>query len=276
MRLTIDKENAALGATVSDLDLGVPLTEEDRSELRQALAEHQVLFFRDQHISPRCHRDFGLAFGSLQIHPSYPTVDGFPEIIVLENDRENPSKIDEWHTDMSFDPNPPLGSILIGRKVPENAGDTMFASLGAAYDDLSESRKQTLEGMTATHSFAYGFKESIAEPGGSERLGDAIKRNPDVVHPIVRTHPVTGRRMIFVNRLFTSKINGLSQQDSDDLLTSLCDHLVQDKYICRFRWQQNSIAFWDNRAVLHVPVNDYWPALRRMERVTINDTLVPA
>jgi taurine dioxygenase len=276
MRLIIDKENAALGATVSELDLGEPLTEEDRSELRQALAEHQVLFFRDQHISPRSHRDFGLAFGSLQIHPSYPTVDGYPEIIVLENDRENPSKIDEWHTDMSFDPNPPLGSILIGRKVPENAGDTMFASLAAAYDDLSESSKIMLEGMTATHSFAYGFKESIAEPGGRERLGDAIKRNPDVVHPVVRTHPVTGRKMIFVNRLFTSKINEMNQQDSDDMLASLCDHMVQDKYIYRFRWQQNSIAFWDNRAVLHVPVNDYWPALRRMERVTINDTLVPA
>ena len=130
--------------------------------------------------------------------------------------------------------------------------------------------------MTATHSFTYGFKESIDESGGRERLKDAIRENPDVVHPLVRTHPVTGRKLIFVNRLFTSKIDGLSERKSKDLLNFLCDHMVQDKYVYRFNWRKNSIAFWDNRAVLHAPVNDYWPALRRMERVTIDDTLAPA
>ena len=273
--LTIKKENAALGATVEGLDLTVPLQETDKVGLQSALAEHQVLFFRDQNISHRNHRDLGLAFGTLQRHPSYPTIDGYSEIIILENDRENPSKIDEWHTDMSFNPKPPLGSILIGRIVPDKGGDTMFSSLAAAYDDLPEALKTSLEGMTATHSFAYGFKESIAEPGGRERLKDAISNNPDVVHPVVRTHPVTGRKLIFLNRLFTRKIDGLSDGESKELLNSLCDHLVWDKYVCRFNWRKNSIAFWDNRSVLHVPVNDYWPALRRMERVTINDTLAP-
>jgi taurine dioxygenase len=274
--LTIIKENAALGATIEDLDLAAPLREADKIELKRALAENHVLFFRDQDISHRNHRDFGLAFGCLQIHPSYPTIDGYNEIIILENDRENPSKIDEWHSDLSFTPIPPLGSILIGRIVPANGGDTLFSNLAAAYDDLPEHLKRSLYGMTATHSFAYGFKESIAEPGGRERLKDALVKNPDVVHPLVCTHPETGRKLIFLNRLFTSKINGLSADKSNDLLNFLCDHMVQDKYVCRFSWRKNSIAFWDNRSVLHVPVNDYWPALRRMERVTIEDTMAPA
>ncbi len=274
--LTVKKENAALGATIENLDLTAPLQDTDITELKRALAENQVLFFREQEISYRNHRDFGLAFGTLQRHPSYPTINGYREIIILENDRENPSKIDEWHSDMSFRPMPPLGSILLARIVPDSGGDTMFSNLAAAYDDLSESLKRSLEGMTATHSFAYGFKESIAEPGGRERLKDAINENPDVVHPLVRTHPVTGRKLIFLNRLFTRKIDGLSERKSKDLLNSLCDHLVQDKYVYRFNWRKNSIAFWDNRSVLHVPVNDYWPAVRRLERVTINDTLAPA
>ncbi len=274
--LTVNKENAALGATVENLDLTAPLQESDITELKIALAENQVLFFRDQDISYRNHRDFGLAFGTLQGHPSYPTIEGHSEIIILENDRENPSKIDEWHSDMSFKPMPPLGSILIGKIVPDNGGDTMFCNLAAAYEDLPKSLKKSLEGMTATHSFTYGFKESIDEPGGRERLKDAISENPDVVHPLVRTHPVTGRKLIFVNRLFTSKIDGLSERKSKDLLNFLCDHMVQDKYVYRFSWRKNSIAFWDNRSVLHAPVNDYWPALRRMERVTIDDTLAPA
>ena len=129
--LTINKENAALGATVENLDLTAPLQESDITELKMALAENQVLFFRDQDISYRNHRDFGLAFGTLQGHPSYPTIEGYREIIILENDRENPSKIDEWHSDMSFKPMPPLGSILIGKIVPDNGGDTIVLQLGS-------------------------------------------------------------------------------------------------------------------------------------------------
>ncbi len=274
--LTIKKENAILGATVENLDLTAPLQETDKRELSKALAENHVLFFRDQVISHKNHRDFGLAFGTLQSHPSYPSIDGHREITILKNDAENPSKIDEWHTDMSCRPIPPMGGILVGRIVPDTGGDTLFSSLAAAYEDLPEALKKSLEGMTATHSFAFGFRDSLAEPGGRERLQDAINKNPDVVHPLVRTHPVTRRKLIFLNRIFTSKINGLSKPESKDLLNSLCDHMVQDKYVCRFKWRQNSIAFWDNRSVLHVPVNDYLPALRRMERVVISDTQAPA
>jgi taurine dioxygenase len=143
---TIKKVDAALGATVENLDLTAPLQETDIAELKWALAEYQVLFFRDQDISYRNHQEFGIAFGSLQRHPSYPAIDEFPEIMILENDRENPSKIDEWHTDMSFKAMPPLGSILIGRVVPDNRGDTMFSNLAAAYEDLPGSLKRSLEG----------------------------------------------------------------------------------------------------------------------------------
>lgn len=274
--INVVKEDAPLGAIVWGLDLTTPLKTEDVAALRAALAEHQVLFFHDQVLSAAQHRKLGQAFGTLQIHPSYPTVEDYPDVIYLENDRENPSKIDEWHTDMSFTPVPPMGSILIARIMPEKGGDTMFASLGASYDDLPDSIKKIVSGLTATHSFAHGFRDSLAEPGGRERLQAALDRNPDVVHPVVTTHPVSGRKMLFVNRIFTSRINELSEADSEDLLSFLCDHMVQDKYVYRFKWRQNSIAFWDNRAVLHKPVNDYWPATRRMERVTINDTWRPA
>ena len=271
----VRKVGGALGAIVSGLDLTAPLSKADLAALQHALAEHQVLFFHDQVLSPAQHRKFGQAFGTLQIHPSYPTVGGYPDVIYLENDRHNPSKIDEWHTDMSFNLIPPMGSILIARIMPEKGGDTMFASLGASYDDLPRSIKKTVSGLTATHSFAHGFKDSLAEPGGRERLQAALDRTPDVVHPVVTTHPISERRMLFVNRIFTSRINELSEQDSEELLTFLCDHMVQDQYVYRFKWRKNSIAFWDNRAVLHKPVNDYWPATRRMERVTINDTWRP-
>jgi taurine dioxygenase len=274
--ITIEKEDAMLGATVSGLDLTAALGEKEIAALKEALAQHHVIFFHDQELSPSHHRQFGLAFGTLQIHPSYPTVEGYPEIIYLHNDQENPSRIDEWHTDMSFTPIPPMGSILIARIMPEKGGDTMFSSLGASYDDLPEPVKKTVSGLTATHSFAHGFKDSLAEPGGRERLQDALERTPDVVHPVVTTHPVNGRKMLFVNRIFTARINELSESNSEELLSYLCEHMVQDKYVYRFKWRQNSIAFWDNRAVLHKPVNDYWPATRRMERVTINDTWRPA
>jgi len=272
---TIEKEDAVLGATISGMDLAAPMSPADIEALKNALVEHQVIFFRDQNLSHRDHRELGLAFGSPQFHPPYPTVEGYPEIIILENDRERPSKIDEWHTDMSFKPIPPMVGILIGRIVPETGGDTAFSSLASAYDDLPESTRKSLDGLTATHSISHGFKESLAEPGGRERLQDAIDENPDEVHPVVRTHPLSGRKMIFVNRIYTSRINELSPQESDDLLSCLCDHLAQDKYVCRFSWQTNSIALWDNRAVMHKPINDYWPALRRMERITVNDTQRP-
>ena len=271
----IIKEDSALGATITDIDLKQPLDEELTGFIANALAENEVIFFRNQDITPEQHRAFALNFGQLQSHPVYPTIKGFPEITILENDEKNPSKIEKWHTDMTFKKIPPLGSILLGKVIPEKGGDTLFASLSAAYSDLPADLKQSLEEMTAVHSFEYGFKESLAEPYGREKLAQALIDNPPVEHPVVCTHPVTGKKLIYVNSLFTLKINSLSDSESSELLEFLCDHIKKEKYQCRFSWEINSIAFWDNRSVIHKPDNDYWPQLRRMERITIDNTASP-
>ena len=263
----IEKTKYKLGAYVGNSDLSKQLGEEEFDLLYQALSEYEVLFFREQSISHEDHRRLASLFGDMQTHPAYPTVDGFPEITILENDEDNPSKIEEWHTDMTFKRNPPLGSILIGKIIPKTGGDTLFSSLSKAYDDLSEDWKMRLEDMNAIHSFEFGFKESLAEEGGRERLAEALEENPPVSHSVIKKHPVTGRKIIYVNRLFTSHIEG--DDESGSILKFLFDHIHQEKYQCRFAWENNSIAFWDNRSVLHKPVNDYWPQLRRMERITI-------
>jgi len=271
----IIKEDFALGATIQEIDLREPLDESLTAFISQALAENEVIFFRDQDISPQQHKDFALRFGKLQSHPVYPTVKGFPEITILENDEENPSKIEKWHTDMTFKQTPPLGSILLGKVIPKEGGDTLFASLSAAFSDLPKEMRESLQAMSAIHSFEHGFKESLAEPYGREKLSQALKDNPPVEHPVIRTHPITGKKLIFVNSLFTLKIKSLSDSKSKELLDFLCEHIKQEKYQCRFSWEVNSIAFWDNRSVIHKPDNNYWPQVRRMERITIDDTQSP-
>ena len=271
----IIKENFALGATIKEIDLREPLDESLTAFISQALAENEVIFFRDQDISPQQHKDFALRFGKLQSHPVYPTIEGFPEITILENDEDNPSKIEKWHTDMTFKQTPPLGSILLGKVIPKKGGDTLFASLSAAFSDLPKEMRESLQAMSAIHSFEHGFKESLSEPYGREKLSQALKDNPPVEHPVIRTHPITGKKLIFVNSLFTLKIKSLSDSKSKELLDFLCDHIKQEKYQCRFSWEVNSIAFWDNRSVIHKPDNNYWPQVRRMERITIDDTQSP-
>ena len=271
----IIKEDFALGATIQEIDLREPLDESLTAFISQALAENEVIFFRDQDISPQQHKDFALRFGKLQSHPVYPTIEGFPEITILENDEDNPSKIEKWHTDMTFKQTPPLGSILLGKVIPKKGGDTLFASLSAAFSDLPKEMRESLQAMSAIHSFEHGFKESLSEPYGREKLSQALKDNPPVEHPVIRTHPITGKKLIFVNSLFTLKIKSLSDSKSKELLDFLCDHIKQEKYQCRFSWEVNSIAFWDNRSVIHKPDNNYWPQVRRMERITIDDTQSP-
>ena len=274
--IKIIEESPFLGATLENVDLSKKILIEDQNTIKKALAEYQVLFFRNQNISPSAHKDFALIFGKLQSHPVYPTVEGFPEITILENDKLRPSKIEEWHTDMTFKSTPPLGSILLGKIIPKTGGDTLFASLSAAYNDLPNKLKIKLDKLTATHSFAHGFKESLEEGHGVKKLQKAVKDNPPVIHPVIRTHPETGKKLIFVNALFTEKINEVNKEESKKLLKFLCEHIKKDQFVCRFKWENNSIAFWDNRSVIHKPDNNYWPQLRRMERITIDDSLPPA
>ena len=260
----------ALGAELSGVDLTEELSAEVLIELRRLLVEFEVIFFRDQDISPAQHRALAASFGPLQSHPAYATVEGYPEITILESTAENPSKIEAWHSDMTFRKHPPLGTVLRSKIIPPKGGDTLWASMTAAYDGLSKPMQNFLQDLTAEHDFSHGFKESLAEPGGRERLAQAVADNPPVVHPVIRTHPESGKKVIFVNSLFTTRILELTKQESKDVLNFLYDHVITAEYSCRFRWEPNSIAIWDNRSTQHKPINDYFPAHRLLQRITID------
>ncbi len=268
--LDIKPSAGALGAEIRGLDLNGELTRGDFLRVRKLLNEYEVIFFRDQDISPESMKTLALSFGPVQAHPAYETVVGFPEITILESTPEKPTKIEAWHTDMTFSEHPPMATMLKSVIVPPKGGDTLWSSMTAAYDALSFQMQEFLNGLTAVHDFAWGFKESLAEPGGRERLADAVAANPPVRHPVIRTHPETGKKAIFVNSLFTTRIEGLSRRESDALLAFLFEHIKTDEFTCRFNWSSNCLAIWDNRCTQHRPVNDYFPAHRRMERITID------
>ncbi|MCB9549348.1 MAG: TauD/TfdA family dioxygenase [Myxococcales bacterium] len=259
----------ALGAEVRGLFLGDALDDATLAALRAGLAEHQVLVFRGQAITPEQQRAFAARFGVLQPHPAYPTPPGVPEVSILEHTAEKPSLIEAWHTDMTFMERPPLGSILRGCVLPARGGDTLWASQYAAYEALSAPMRAFLDGLQAEHDFSYGFKESLALPGGRERLAAAVAANPPRVHPVVRTHPESGRKALFVNPLFTTRILGLTAAESAALLAFLYAHAVADERTFRLTWAPDTVAFWDNRCTLHKPVNDHGLQHRLMQRVVI-------
>ncbi len=268
--LKISPVAAALGAEIEGVDLREEITDELFAAIRETLVKYQVIFFRGQPIEPAHQKALADRFGPLQTHPAYATVEGYPEITILESTPDKPTKIEKWHTDMTFRPHPPLATMLRSRIVPEQGGDTLFASMTAAYDALSQPMQNFLGDLSAVHDFSHGFRESLAEPGGRERLAGALADNPPVEHPVIRTHPESGLKLIFVNELFTTRIVGLNNNESEHLLTFLFNHIKAPEFNCRFRWQADCIALWDNRSTQHKPVNDYFPAPRRMERITID------
>jgi taurine dioxygenase len=268
--MQVRRAAGSLGAYVE----GVSLEEAGRSEalfaeVHGALLEHQVLFFRDQRMTPVEYQRFARRFGPIEGHPAYSVVPDAPDVQILESTPENPSKIELWHTDMTFRPEPPSITLLHGQVIPPFGGDTLWASATAAYAALSEPVRRMLDGLYAVHDFRHGFQESLAEPGGAERLAPAIAANPPVRHPVVRTHPETGRKAVYVNRLFTTRIEGLSRGESDAILEMLYRHVVQDEFTVRLSWQPQTVAIWDNRATQHKPVNDFLSMHRKMHRVTI-------
>lgn len=268
--MQVDKAAGALGAYVKDVSLADAAASSDLfGEIREALLAHQVLFFRDQDISPVEYQAFARRFGQVEGHPAYQTVSEAPDVQILESTAEAPSKIEVWHTDMTFRPAPPAITLLHGQIIPAYGGDTLWASISAAYEGLSEPIRQLVDGLEAVHDFRHGFQESLAEPGGPERLAPAIAENPPVTHPLVVTHPETGKRVIYVNALFTTHIVGLSRAESRMLLEFLYRHVVTEEYTVRLSWQPKTVAIWDNRATQHKPVNDFFPQHRKMHRVTI-------
>jgi taurine dioxygenase len=255
-----------IGANVEGITLAKPLSNRQVKELHHALAEHQVLFFRDQALDIEAHKRIGGYFGELHIHPNTPGPQGHPEILPIHADA-NSKRIngEYWHSDVSCDEEPPLGSILYLHTVPSSGGDTLFASQSAAYDALSPRLKAYLEGLTATHSGDHVYRRNNVLEGRS----DSGKVFPKASHPIVRTHPVTKRKTLFVNRNFTTHIDGLPLDEGRAILNYLFEHGTREEFQVRFRWQPHSVAFWDNRSVQHLAIWDYYPQARSGRRVTI-------
>ena len=270
--LEIERLAGALGAEVRGVDLSRPLDAATQQALHDAWMEHLVLFFRDQAITVDEHKAFARNFGELHVHPVLQQMadQGHPEIVVLESDASRPIVADRWHSDVTFEKRPPLGSILRAVAVPATGGDTMWASMYAAWEGLSETMQRLLSDLTAFHDGG-GFSQ-IAKDEAQRR--DLASRQT-AVHPVVRTHPVTGRKGLFVNSVFTKRIVGMKPAESRALLALLYEHIATPDFSCRFRWRKNSIAMWDNRCTQHRVLADALPEYRRMERVTLIGDAAP-
>ena len=268
--LSLRRAAGALGAFVSGVGLAeVAASDQVYTQVRRALNEHEVLFFRDQDTAPEVFASFAKRFGEVLDHPAYATTEQSDAVQILESTAQNPSKIEIWHSDMTFMGQPPSFTLLQGQIIPEVGGDTLWASATAAFGSLSKEMPELLAPLTAIHDFAHGFAESLAEPGGAERLAPAIAANPPVEHPLVRTHPETGSKSIYVNRLFTTRIKQLSALESEHLLNFLYQHVIADEHTVRLSWRPGTVAIWDNRSTQHKPVNDFFPQHRKMHRVTL-------
>ena len=267
--LSVSPLAGALGAEISGVHLG-NLTEAQFSEIRTAFLQHQVIFFRDQNMTRDQHKAFGRRFGELHVHPFLQPLkeEGHPEFVVLESDEKHPFVAEAWHSDVTFQDTPPLGSVLHCVAAPEFGGDTMWANMYAAYEALSDVMQRLLSELTARHDTSRTFSRDNYK---TEHVGG--KRAEQVVsaeHPVVRTHPETGRKALFVNSTFTDSIKGMKSAESTALLSFLYRHIESPDFSCRFRWRKNSVAMWDNRCTQHRVVADNLAAHRRMERVTIH------
>ncbi len=263
--ITVDKLTPIIGAELGGIDLSQPLSNRQQDEVHRALAENCVIFFRDQHITPDKQVGFGRLFGDLHIHPAAPHEAGRPELMIIHADKDSPRANGEgWHTDVSCDVEPPMGSILYIKQCPPKGGDTLFASMYAAYDALSDRMKSYLEGMAAFHDGESVYRGLYKNSNVAEK-----EQYPRAEHPVVRTHPVTGKKALYVNRGFTRYLIGVPRDESEGILNYLYQHMENPLFQCRFRWRENSIAFWDNRCVQHRAMWDYWPHTRSGNRVTV-------
>lgn len=254
-----------IGAELSGLKLSGDLPDAAISEIRRALLEFKVVFFRDQHeLTAAEHIAFARRFGDLEIHPATPKGQEDPEILRITHDETSKGRENAWHSDVTWRPEPSLGSILRAREVPPFGGDTLFSCMYAAYDALSPAMKEWVSGLTARHDIARVFAGRL-----NKSVEELHAQYPVQEHPVVRTHPETGRRALYVNTAFTDQIVGLSKKESDWLLAHLYTFAAIPEHQCRFRWEAGSLAFWDNRACQHYAASDYFPQRRVMERVTI-------
>jgi alpha-ketoglutarate-dependent taurine dioxygenase len=263
--LRIEPLTPGIGAEVGGFRMNGDVSDEQIAEIRRALLAWKVLFFRDQDVSVAEHVAFGRRFGELEIHPFTPNHREHPEVVVIHHDERSRAGQNQWHSDVTWRLEPSLGSILRARIVPALGGDTLFADMIAAYEGLDDATRKRIDGLHAIHSYTRVFGRSLPP----EKQAELREKFPDARHPVVRTHPETGAKGIYVNVAFVSHIDGMDDAEGQRLLRRLYRQASIPEYQCRFRWRENSVAFWDNRAVQHYAAFDYHPAVRRVERVTI-------
>ena len=261
--ITVSPLTPAIGAEIENIDLR-QTSSDDIADIRAALLEHKVVFFRDQTLTQAEHISFAREFGDLEIHPATPKSQSNPEVLHIAHGPESKGKENFWHSDVTWREKPSLGSILKAVEVPAVGGDTLFANMVMAYDLLPDDVKEMITGRVAVHDIARVFAGRLNK--SAEELRE---RYPPMEHPIVRTHPETGESVLYVNTAFTSHIKDMEESDSVRLLRKLYRTAANPEIQCRFRWQPVSLAFWDNRAAQHFASSDYFPQVRKMERVTI-------
>ena len=257
-----------LGAVITNVDLSNDINDAELRGIRDAFHKYQVLFFQNQsEISPKNHIKLGKCFGDLHMHPAAPKMKNYPQIFEINTDRN--SKIangaEDFHSDVSCDIEPPLGTMLQLHILPECGGDTMFANMYMAYEALSNPMQKFLSDLKASHESEHFYRGRYK----TESNGESKTEYPSAIHPVIRTHPETGKKAIFVNKFFTTRIVGLEPQESKFILDFLFSHIEKTEFQIRYRWNKNDMAFWDNRCTIHKALWDYFPHERKGRRVTI-------
>ena len=270
-----------VGAEIGGVDIAAGINDEQFSEIRQAFSDYGVIFFRDQDITPDQHIEFAQRWGEINVNRFFQPVDTHPLIAEVRKEAHQKHSIGStWHTDHSYDQIPAMGSILYAREVPKLGGDTLFSSMYAAYEELSEGMKKILLGLRAEHSSRHVFGESAFEDQDRDDIGgrfqNATAATQDSVHPVIICHPLSGRPALYVNGDFTVKFEGWTKDESQPLLNYLYQHARQNEFTCRFQWQKGSMAIWDNRATHHCALNDYQGEKRLMHRITIEGEALSA
>ena len=269
--MIIDPVTPAIGAEISGVDLSKPLDETTQDRIYDALMKHLVLFFRDQDLSPEAQHNFATSFGTpADVHPVYPHIAGHDRIVILENDGDRPPDTDDWHTDLTYQTEPPFMSVLHAIEVPETGGDTLWANMYTAYDALPKEMQSLVARSSAVHDMGAFRNNYLGETQDVAALNAGMASIGSAVHPMAPIHPITGNRLLFVNRSFTQAVTGMLKTESDRLLEYLFSHLESPNFQVRFRWKKGSIAIWDNRTTQHFAVADYLPAYRRMHRIIID------
>jgi alpha-ketoglutarate-dependent taurine dioxygenase len=284
--LDITPMSGTIGAELRNLDLHQPLSEDTVAQIRRALLDYKVVFFPDQHLSPEEHKAFATYFGEVtNAHPVVPGIAGHKEVFEIDYSmmrerlsaaKPNSTEVtygekdkDKWHTDVTFMKTPPLGSILNAIVIPEAGGDTLWADTQAAYEGLSQPFKDLVDGLTAVHDGGSTFASVLKLVGEGEWDGEKFTELVPAEHPVVRTHPETGKKNLFVNPGFTVRIKGVSAKESDNLLSFLYAHMATPEYLVRYRWKAGDLGFWDNRTTMHYAITDYGDAHRVIQRVTL-------